>query len=744
MEEKLVIVESPSKRGSIQKYLGKGYKVLASKGHLIDLPKKEIGVDVDDKFKAKYIVTKRTVLQDLKKAFAGKSGLVLAVDPDREGEAIGWHVAQRLGVVNKNGVVKKGMSLERIVFGEITEEAVKAAIMKPRQIDMDLVNAQQTRRILDRLVGYKLSPLLWKKVRYGLSAGRVQSVALKLVVDREREREAFKKEEYWEVKAYLSEKDQSRCKTVIQKYEEEIEIDERFIGFDLLKYKNKKPDLKNEADIKNLLNGLTGHKWHVKDIESKDLVRSGPAPLKTSTLQQMAANVLGYSPKKTMQIAQKLYEAGHITYMRTDSITLSDKAINEARKYINKKFGSEYLPEVPKRYKTKSKVAQEAHEAIRPTNFNEDGAKLNDGSLVKLYKLIWQRTLASQMSDARLEGKNIYIVVGDCEFVAKGVRLVFDGFYKVLGVGAKESILPEIQENQELYPAILVGSQSFTQPKSRYTEATLIKDLEKYGVGRPSTYSAIISTISQRSYIQKEGRYIYPTDLGFVVTRFLEENFNGIVDIQFTANLEDDLDKIANGKKDWIELLSNFYGSFEKHLGKIDKVIDRGEYTILGEAPKGFKCPECKGKMAIKLGKYGRFYSCKKWPDCKGMVGIEDEELKNLEKWVRTDEFLKNYEQSPRTEDGRAYVFKKGRFGYFWAHPDYPKVKDARPIQYSKKTIKAIYGSTPKTKNGKNMVLRRGRFGEFWAHPDYPKTKEIVSLNKKEIGKKKKDLNLPI
>jgi DNA topoisomerase I len=772
MTKYLVIVESPSKEKTIKKYLGADYTVKASKGHIVDLPKKELGVDTEKNFEPAYIVTNPAKLKELKRLFQGKSKLVLAVDPDREGEAIGWHVAQKLGVINKKGQVKPGKKIERFVFTEITKEAVQNAAKNPRTIDMNLVNAQQTRRVLDRLVGYKLSPLLWKKIRFGLSAGRVQSVAVKLIVDREIERENFKPVEFWNLDAFLNEKKKGSPKVIIveKKIEnknavnaensgneevtselspedQKVENSAKGINFKLTKLKDKKPEIKTKAEADGLLKKLVGADWIINSIDKELSIRRPGAPFKTSTLQQTAANKLGYSSKKTMRAAQKLYEAGLISYMRTDSVVMSMQAINNARDFIKANYSEKYLPEKPNIFKTKSKVAQEGHEAIRPTNFTLLPEEIKIGPAEqKVYRLIWQKALASQVCPAEVEITSISILIGDCEFEAKGEKLKFDGFLKIYRGFGKDIEIPDLKEGQELFLNELIGLQNFTEPPARYSEASLIKALEKYGIGRPSTYSSIISTILARQYVEKLERAFVPTDTGRVVTKLLEDNFPSIVDLDFTAEMEEDLDRVANGEKEWKSIIKTFYTPFEKQLIKKDKSIKREDYTVLAKADKKVKCPECGSSMLVKLGRYGRFYSCSKWPDCKGMKAVEGgpngESAEDLAKKVKTQKFQEDYKVSPKTDDGRDYLLKRGKYGVFWAHPDYPKVKDARPLEYSDEIFKKLYGKPPKTKDGGHMILRRGRFGEFWAHIDYPKVKEVQRIDKKKINALKKEIGI--
>ncbi len=738
--KKLVIVESPAKAKTIQKYLGKDYKVKASKGHIVDLPKSGLAVDTDNNFEAEYTVTKPSVLKELKKEYKGMDELVLAVDPDREGEAIGWHVAQALGVIDKKGKPKKGQKISRIVFTEITKDAVQNAANNPREIDMNLVDAQQARRVLDRLVGYKLSPLLWKKIRYGLSAGRVQSVAVRLIVDREKERDAFKPDEYWKVKADLQNK-KGDLRIEIAKKEDKKDEEDKEEGaedredtallFELTKYRDKKVELTKESEIKSLLDKVKSGKWEIKSISSKESNKYPSAPFSTSVLQQTASNKLGFAARRTMSAAQKLYEAGQITYMRTDSISMSQQAIEAARKVI-KKMGPEYLPKEVIQYKTKAKVAQEAHEAIRPTDFGKSAKALGlDGDEGRLYSLIRSRALASQMQSAKLETQTIIAEVEGYQFQLTGRKILFDGYLKVYKEKITEQELPDYKEGQEVFAHLLLGTQHFTQPPARYSEASLIKTLEAMGIGRPSTYAPIIHTIQTRKYVEKEGRYFFPTDTGIVVTGLLVKYFNDIVDSGFTAELEEKLDKIANGDLEWVKMMDAFYKPFEKELIENDEKIKRDEFTVLGKAPKDIKCPVCGKEMIIKLGRYGRFYSCADFPDCKGMRGMDGLTEADIEKKVKTKEFKEMYLPAPKTDDGKDFILKKGRFGEFWAHPDYPKVKDARPLELQPDKLEEAFGKPPQTEDGRNYLIKSGKFGEFWAHPDYPKVKDIIKVKKK-------------
>lgn len=746
----LVVVESPAKAKTIQKYLGAGYEVIASKGHIVDLPKSTIGIDIENGFEPQYVVTNKKSLTNLKKSFKSADSLILAVDSDREGEAIGWHIARELKLIDKKGNKKpKTKPFYRISFTEITKSAIQSALKEKREINYNMVDAQQARRVLDRLVGYKLSPLIWQKIRYGLSAGRVQSVALRLIVDRENERLAFIPEEYWNLTAYLSEKETEgikRLKIQTAKSKEEVEgiqIDDtlasNFLPFKLVKVNGKTPNLESEVTTQELVNKLLNEKWVIKDIVKQVSSRRPKPPFITSTLQQAVTNKFGYSAKQTMKLAQDLYEAGLITYMRTDSFTLSSQALETIRKYVVKTYGSVNLSEKIRVFKNKSKTSQEAHEAIRPTDITKLSEAISFSDKHKrVYDLIWKRTLATQMSDAKVESVKVVIDVTNCKFQVTGQRLLSQGFLFVYPEKFIEIELPELNIGQELFLNTLLGEQKFTEPPARYTEASLIKALETYGIGRPSTYAPIISTIMTRNYIEKENKSLIPTDTGMVVIRLLKDNFPDIVDTGFTAGIEDKLDLIANGDQNWVKVISEFYKPFEHNLESKREEIKKEDYTVLSQSEE--ICPECGKKMVVKLGRYGKFYSCVDFPKCKGMKPFEDGEAKVID--VNSDEFLQKYKPSPLTEEGEKYLLKKGRYGYFWAHPGYPKVKDAKPLELSSQLFKKIYGVVPKSKDGKKMILRKGRFGEFWAHRNYPEVKEVIRINKKEITERKKGLDL--
>jgi DNA topoisomerase-1 len=550
---KLVVVESPAKVKTISKYLGNKYKVVASMGHVVDLPKNELGVD-EKTYKPKYIVTNKKALKNVKDSFKGIKTLIIASDLDREGEAIGWHIAQELGVIDKRGKIKNSSKkLERIIFSSITEEAINEAINNPRNIDFDLVDAQQTRRILDRLFGYKLSPLIWKKIKYGLSAGRVQSVAVRLIVDREDERDKFDPKEYWSIFADLLTKyKQSEITREIVKKKDDKTIKFKGIKFELVKINSKKVEIGNSRNAESIINKLPDKGWIIDDIIKKETKRYPKPPFITSTLQRTAVNLFGFSAKRTMRIAQSLYESGYITYMRTDSFNINKKELSKIRNYIRLNFGENYLSNKEIIYKAKS--AQEAHEAIRPTNISRTSDSIHNSTDAKrIYELIRNRTLACQMSNASIENTKVYIRINKYLFQASGIRTLFEGYLKVYKEVVSENLLPKLEKKQELFLNKVIGEQHFTSPPPRYSEATLIKTLEQFGIGRPSTYAPIISTILARKYVIKEGKYFIPTDTGKIVTRLLKKYFSEIVDTGFTAEIEKDFVSLRK----WIYELEN-------------------------------------------------------------------------------------------------------------------------------------------------------------------------------------------
>jgi DNA topoisomerase-1 len=586
---RLVIVESPTKAKTLQKFLGEGYEVISSKGHVVDLPKKNLGVDLEKDFAPEYVQVpgKTELIAALKKSVSAAEEVFLATDPDREGEAIAWHIKQLVG----------DHKTKRVSFHEITEEAVKESFAHPREIDQQLVDSQQARRVLDRLVGYKLSPLLWKKVRYGLSAGRVQSVAVRLIVDRERERKAFHPEEYWEIIAKLKDEGEFEAK-LIEKDGEKIKIG-------------------TKEDSDRVVGELKKEDYLVSRFEKSERKRYPYPPYTTSTLQQAGVNLLGFSGKRTMRAAQALYEAGLITYHRTDSVNIGEKALNQIRDLVRERFGSNYLPESANRYKTKVRLAQEAHEAIRPTKVELTGETLDvSGDEKKVYELIWRQAVGSQMRPAIYEQISADIQAGAYGLRATGSKLLFDGWEKVHGKSEETNSLPELKEGEKLALLELVPSQHFTEPPARYTEATLIKKLEEEGIGRPSTYAPIISTIQDRGYVSKEGRALKPEDAGVIVNdKILVPYFPDVVDLSFTAKMEESFDEIARGEKNWVEPIRNFYGPFAQELEKAEESIDKSSMTTIAETDE--KCPESGHPLVIKLGRYGRFYSCTGFPECK-------------------------------------------------------------------------------------------------------------------------------
>lgn len=601
----LIIVESPTKASTIQKFLKDDFIVCSSYGHIRDLPKSTLGVDIEKKFEPKYIIpTKaRKNLSELKKNIKEANKIILATDEDREGEAISWHIIKAL----KDNELKK---YERIVFHEITKSAIENALKNPREIDMSLVNAQQSRRILDRLVGYNLSPFLWKKVKRGLSAGRVQSVAVKLICEKEKEIEKFKPQEYWKITALLKSKNEEKneFEAILQKKDGKI--------IPKLEIKSKREADKITKDLKEV-------EYKIKNIKKEEKKQNPPPPFTTSLLQQEAGIKLRYSAKFTMRVAQALYERGLITYHRTDSFNLSEQSLFEAKRVIEEKYGGSYWAGYQRKYKTKSKGAQEAHEAIRPTmpkkSANDFGEKLKDKEK-KLYDLIWRRFIATQMATAIIDATVLEIETLKKKepykyiFEARGQVIKFDGFFKVYPINLKEKTLPDLEENEFLNLLKLIPSQHFTKPPARYSEAMLVKILEKYGIGRPSTYALIISTIQERNYVEKdENRKLKPTEIGIVVNEILVEHFPEIVDIKFTAKMEEELDNIAEGKIKWQKPLEEFYPSFEKHLEKKEKEVKKRDLT---EKTKE-KCPECGSLLLLRWGRFGKFYSCSKFPDCK-------------------------------------------------------------------------------------------------------------------------------
>ncbi|MGN0603348.1 MAG: type I DNA topoisomerase [Oscillospiraceae bacterium] len=603
---KLVIVESPAKAKTIKKYLGSGYEVVASMGHVRDLPKSKLSVDVDNDFKPVYtdIKGKEELIESLKKEAEKSDFVYLATDPDREGEAISWHLAQMLGLpLDANN---------RVTFNEITKTGVTNGMAHPRSIDLDLVNAQQARRILDRIVGYKLSPFLWKKVRRGLSAGRVQSVAVSLVVDREKQIENFKPEEYWSIDTKMTAPSSKK------------QFGASFYGID-----GKKTELHSKEEADAILARVEGADYIVTEVK-KSVRRKSPAPpFTTSTMQQEASKKLGFAAAKTMKTAQTLYEGveienmgavGLITYMRTDSLRISDEARAAAYKYIEEVYGKKYVPSTPKIYKTKA-GAQDAHEAIRPSMPELTPAKIKDSltpEQFKLYRLIWERFIASQMESASLDTVSAAIDANGCTFKATGFSVKFDGFtvlYEESKDDEENKVLPVIEKGDKLKLKAIEGNQHFTQPPARYTEATLIKALEENGIGRPSTYAPTISTITNRFYVERDGKQLKPTGLGEVTTQVMKDHFKHIVDTKFTANMESNLDKVETGEADWVQTLHDFYDDFDATLKKAETDMD-GKRIKVPDEETDEVCDVCGKPMVIKIGRFGKFLACSGFPEC--------------------------------------------------------------------------------------------------------------------------------
>ncbi|MBR7552877.1 type I DNA topoisomerase [Allobacillus sp. GCM10007491] len=611
MSDYLVIVESPAKAKTIERYLGKKYKVKASMGHVIDLPKSQIGVDVDNDFEPRYITIrgKGPILNDLKKSAKKAKKVYLAADPDREGEAIAWHLANSLGIGEDEAC--------RVVFNEITKDAVKDSFKEPRSINMDLVNAQQARRVLDRLVGYNISPLLWKKIKKGLSAGRVQSVAVKLIIDRENEINNFTPEEYWSIEAEFSHSGET--------------FKAKFYGVD-----GKKKELKSREDVDQILNQLSGKDFKVDQVNKRERRRNPSLPFTTSSLQQEAFRKLNFRAKKTMMIAQQLYEGidlggregttGLITYMRTDSTRISDTAKDEAINLIQSKYGEEYLGK--SRAKKTQQKTQDAHEAIRPTVVSKEPLAIKpklSNDQYKLYKLIWERFVASQMAPAVLDTVTAHLLNNDVEFRASGSQVKFKGFMKVYVEGTddqkkdEQKLLPELEEGSHSTASQIEPEQHFTQPPPRYTEARLVKTMEEKGIGRPSTYAPTLDTIQRRGYVKLENKRFIPTELGGIINDLLEEYFPEIVDIEFTVNMENDLDGIEDGDKKWRRVIGQFYEGFEKRLEKAEEEIEKVE---IKDEPAGINCEKCGHEMVYKMGRYGKFLACSNFPDCRNTKPI--------------------------------------------------------------------------------------------------------------------------
>lgn len=697
----VIIVESPAKAKTLKKFLGAKYTIKASMGHIRDLPKKSISIDVEDNFKPNYEVSpdKKKIVAELKKIVKKSPDTMvwLASDEDREGESIAWHLVFALGL-------KKG-TYKRIAFHEITKPAILKALDNPRKIDIDMVHAQQARRVLDRLVGYKLSPLLWSKIRAGLSAGRVQSVALRIIVEREREIDAFKPKEYWKIAT-------------------DLKITDGEFKTELAKIDNKKADVKDKKSADKVLKDLQDADYKISKITKKSSKRKPAAPFITSTLQQEASRKLGFSVKQTMMVAQQLYEGvehgkdhgGLITYMRTDSFNLSNEFLKEVPKTISKIYGKEYVLNEVRAFTKKAKGAQEAHEAIRPTQINLSPKDLKahlDPQQYKLYKLIWERTIACQMPDAELDITNVEVTAKNYILTTKGQIIKNPGFMKVYVEGTdnpdealsqKDTILPKMTEGESCDLIKIHSEQKFTQPPARYTEASLVKKLESEGIGRPSTYAPTISTIMTRGYIEKQqDKKLYPLDIGLIVNDFLVEHFENIVDYKFTANMEEKFDEISEGKREWQPVIKEFYDPFEKTLEEKKKSVKKGDAI---QETTDEVCDKCGAPMMVKLGRNGKFLSCSKYPECKNAKPMKEDAEKEAA-------LQKEYADEKCEKCGSPMAVKKGRFGEFLACTAYPKCKNTRPLSHG------LDVKCPKC--GKDVVEKRTKRGKvFYGCSGYP------------------------
>jgi DNA topoisomerase-1 len=751
-KKSLVVVESPAKAKTINRYLGSAYEVKASMGHVRDLPSKGLNVDIENDFAPTYEIApgKRRTVTSLRAAAKKCDKLFLATDLDREGEAIAWHLAQILGVAEERTY--------RVIFNAITHSAINRAFGEPGKLDTDKVMAQQTRRILDRIVGYQISPLLWKKVARGLSAGRVQSVAVKIIVEKEREIRDFKQDEYWLIPAVFTTDLQSNyhdewLEFVTPKTEEEkpptVAEQNKWLAehnafkAELAKVGEGKFESSNQKEAEKIFNALRDAEFKVADVERKESVSQPSPPFITSTLQQAAASQLGFATKRTMRVAQQLYEGidvgsmgflGLITYMRTDSTHLSGEAIGEARNYIGRHIGEEYLPEKARVYAAK-KGAQQAHEAIRPTDVDltpSDIKSFLSNEQFKLYDLIWRRFVACQMKPARWDVTNLEIVaetsVGKCRYKATGRVLVFDGFSRIWPTTSNGQQLPAMKAGQSLAAVDIKAEQRFTKPPARYSEASLVKALEKEGIGRPSTYASIISTIQDRGYVEQTQKRFFATDLGEVVTDKLNEYFPNIMDIAFTRYMEEQLDKIEEQHLDWLGVLREFYGPFKKSLDTATKQMKHAKAEV---SPSEYTCPKCGKAMVYRFGKNGRFLSCSGYPKCK-FASPCDKEGKMVEEKV-------SEHKCPKC--GKAMVNRTGRFGPFLGCSDYPNCKTTLKLDKQGNALPPAPPAEPtglkcyKCKEGE-LVIRQGKRGPFLGCNKFPKCRTIISH--KELNKLKK------
>ncbi len=709
MAKSLVIVESPTKAKTISRFLDGEYKVEASFGHVRDLPSSKMGIDIEHDFEPTYVIPPKSKkrVAELKKLAKDAPEIILATDEDREGEAIAWHLVSALDLKKKD--------IKRIAFHEITKTAINDALEHPRQLDLHLVDAQQARRVLDRLVGYELSPFLWKKVRMGLSAGRVQSVALRLIVEREREIQKFKPQEYWSIETTFNK-------------------DGQFVG-KLNKIDGKVLDklaIKNEEAAHKIVADLANRPAIVSEVTKKEVRRTPAAPFTTSTLQQEAARKLGFSAKQTMMYAQQLYEGvelgednatGLITYMRTDSVNLAEQALQSAHDAIMERYGKEYLLDQPRKYASKQKNAQEAHEAVRPTDLTRDPDSVKehlDKNQLRLYDLIWKRTIATQMPEAVFDATSVDIdIAGQTKkyvFRATGKVIKFDGFMKVYLEGTddeeaeEEGLLPDLAKGDKPKVIKTIPKQHFTQPPPRFSDATLIKTLEEYGIGRPSTYAPTISTIQERDYVNKIDKKFHPTEIGFIVNDILVEHFPLVVDFQFTAKMEEELDEIAEGTKQWVPVIREFYGPFHENLVSKEKSVEK-HVELLDE-----KCPLSGHPLQIKFGRFGKFIACSNYPECKYTRPMpEEQKIIDENTGVICDKC------------GKPMVVKFGRFGSFLGCSGYPECKNIKKIQKGTGVV------CPKCGEGE-LVERRSKRGIFYSCSRYPQCKFL--MNGKPTGEK--------
>ncbi|MHC4618172.1 MAG: type I DNA topoisomerase [Planctomycetota bacterium] len=742
-KKSLVIVESPAKAKTINKYLGPDFEVKSSMGHVRDLPSKGLNVDIENGFKPTYEIMpgkKRTVIS-LRSAAKQCRELYLATDLDREGEAIAWHLAQILGVPEERTY--------RVIFNAITQSAIKRAFAQPGRLDIDKVNAQQARRILDRIVGYQISPLLWKKVARGLSAGRVQSVAVKIIVEREREIRSFKPEEYWLIPAvftadlqrdysqewldFITPKTEDGKPPTIAEQNQWLTERNAFKS-ELDRIGEEKFEASSQEQAQRIYDALKQAEFKVADIKTKESLSQPAAPFITSTLQQAAANRLGFSAKRTMTVAQQLYEGidlgsmgalGLITYMRTDSTHLSEEALGEARKYINRHLGPEYLPEKPRVYASK-KTAQQAHEAVRPTDVDLTPHEIKEfltNDQFKLYDLVWRRFVACQMKPAKWDVTNLNIAaettIGPCYYKTTGRVLVFDGFTRVWSNSSEQQELPALRVGQQLSVVDIKAEQHFTKPTARYTEASLVKALEKEGIGRPSTYAAIISTIQERGYVEQRERKFFATDLGEVVTDKLNEYFPRIMDVAFTRYMEEQLDKIEEQHRDWLGVLKEFYGPFKQSLETATAEMKHAKAEV---TPSEYKCPKCGRPMVYRFGRNGKFLSCSAYPDCKFACPCDSE--------GRMVEQEETGQKCPSC--GKPMLHRNGRFGPFLGCSDYPNCKTVLNIDKEGNVLPPKPPPEPtgikcyKCKDGE-LVVRQSKKGPFLGCNRFPKCRTIVS-----------------